>query len=60
MVSYFSKTDLSSRFHQLRMRGEDVPKTAFPTRYVHYELLVMFFGLTNAPINFMDLMNNVL
>ena len=41
------------------MRGEDVPKTAFRTRYVHYEFLVMSFGLTNAPAAFMDLMNRV-
>ena len=41
------------------MRGEDIPKTAFRTRYGHYEFLVMFFGLTNAPAAFMNLMNRV-
>ena len=55
----YSKIDLLTRYHQLRVREADIPKTGFKTWYRHFEFIVMPFALTNAPTAFMDLMHRV-
>jgi hypothetical protein len=58
-VQVFSKIDLHSSYHQIRIHDEDIPKTTFSMRYELYEYLVMSFGLTNAMAHFMYLMNSI-
>ena len=58
-VRVYSKINLRTSYHQLRVREADIPKTAFRMRYGHFKFTVMPFGLTNAPIAFMELMHRV-
>ena len=55
----YSKIDLHTGYHQLRVREADIPKTVFRMRYEHFEFTMMPFGLTNVPVEFMDLMYRV-
>jgi len=59
-VKMFLKIDIRLQYYQLRIKEYDIPKTTFKTCYGHYKFLVMHFGLTNAPVVFMDLMNRAL
>ena len=58
-AKFFSKIDLRSRYHQMKIRTEDIPKTTFVTRYGQYEFTVVCFGLINALAYFMNMMNKV-
>jgi hypothetical protein len=59
-VQVFSKIDLNSGYHELRIHEEDIEKIAFSTRYGHFKFIVMSFGLTNAPAALMEAMNRML